>query len=54
MLKAEILALQEELVKLAADNEERTMQKCAQVLVAASGLKMLRNRIEKTSSRRTK
>jgi len=54
VLKAEIIALQAELVKLAEENEANTMQKCAQILVAASGLKLLKNRLEKTSSRRTK
>jgi hypothetical protein len=39
--------LQLELLKLAEETEERTTQKCAELLLAASGLKMLENKLTK-------
>lgn len=49
MLKEAILELRDEVLALAEENEQRTMQKCAQTLMAATGLKMLQSRMEKTA-----
>ena len=49
MLKEAILKLREDVLVAAQENEQRTMQKCAQTLMAATGLKMLQGRMEKTA-----
>jgi hypothetical protein len=51
-LKDAVLALREEVLLAAEENEKRTMQKCAQTLMAATGLKMLASRMTKTSGLR--
>jgi len=44
-MKQEVLALKEELEKLAEDNEKAVTTKCAEYLLAASGLHMLKSRL---------
>ena len=48
-LKDAVLALREDVLLAAEANEQRTMQKCAQTLMAATALKMLASRMEKTA-----
>lgn len=48
-MKEAVLALREEVLLAAEANDKRTMQKCAQTLLAATGLKMLASRMEKTA-----
>ena len=44
-MKQEVVALKDELVKLAEENEKVVTTKCAEYLLAASGLQMLSNRL---------
>ena len=45
MVKKALRELQKEFVELAKENEKRMDQKCAQILVAASGLKLLKEKV---------
>jgi len=47
-IKTAVLAIRDECLEMAKEQEEKTQQKCAQVLLAASGLTMLRSKMSKT------
>ena len=44
-MKEAILKLKAELEKIAQEKEKQTQEKCAQVLLAASGLDLLKNKL---------
>ena len=48
-MREQCLAMREELVKLAEENEKNVQTKCAQHVLAASGLTMLREKIAESS-----
>lgn len=48
LLKIAVLDIRDECLKLAEEQETKKQQKCAQVLLAASGLTMLRSKMRET------
>lgn len=50
-MKQALLNFRQELIKKAAENEERVQQKCAQYIMAASGLEILRRKLSPKAKR---
>lgn len=48
-LREQVEELHAELLKLAEEQEQRTHEKCAELLLAAGGLKMLENKLLKST-----